>query len=105
MSFIGPTFNHISRLLMRYNIKTVGLLPRKVNCLLWHIKDDLGLKIPGINSIHCGYSKVYIGHTGYSTETRMKEHHHHIRLYHLDKSAMAEHNIIWVTAFNFKTPV
>jgi hypothetical protein len=34
---------------------------------------------------------VYIGQTGRSIETRIKEHHQHIRLGHPDKSAMAEH--------------
>jgi len=34
---------------------------------------------------------VYIGQTGRSIDTRIKEHHRHIRLGHLDKQAVAEH--------------
>jgi len=36
--------------------------------------------------------KVYIDQTQCFTETRIKEHHQHIWLYHLDKSAMAQHS-------------
>jgi len=42
------------------------------------------------NPLWCG--KAYIGQTGCSTETRIKEHHWHIRLYHPKKSATAEHS-------------
>jgi hypothetical protein len=35
----------------------------------------------------------FIGQTGRSIETRIKEHHRHIRLYHPDKSAVAEHSM------------
>jgi hypothetical protein len=36
---------------------------------------------------------VYVGQTGCSIETRVKEHHQHIHLYHSEKSAMAEYII------------
>jgi len=51
----------------------------------------------------CGV--VYIGQTECSTQMRIKEHHWHIRLYDLDKSATAEHSINLVTTPNFKTLV
>jgi hypothetical protein len=35
-------FNHISRLLSRHNIKSVGLLPKKIPSFLRPVKDDLG---------------------------------------------------------------
>jgi hypothetical protein len=57
------------------------------------MKDDLGLKTPGIYSIPYECCYVYTGQTGHSSETRVKEYHQHIRLEHLDKSAMAEHII------------
>jgi hypothetical protein len=34
-----------------------------------------------------------IGQTGSPIETRVKEHHQHIRLYHPEKSALSEHSI------------
>jgi hypothetical protein len=37
--------------------------------------------------------QIYIGQTGRSIETRVKEHQRHIRLQHSDKSAVAEHSI------------
>jgi hypothetical protein len=44
LPFVGPIFNNISVVLVRYNIRTVGLLPGKVSSFLWPIKDDLDLK-------------------------------------------------------------
>jgi hypothetical protein len=43
----------------------------------------------------CGWwcSQVYIGQTGCSTDTMLKEHQWHICQEHPDKSAMAEHSI------------
>jgi hypothetical protein len=67
--------------------------PRKFSSFLQPIKDDLALKMPGVYSIPRMCGKVYIGQTGCSTETRVKEHQRHIRLYHTKKSAVAEHSI------------
>jgi len=78
---------------MRHNIKTKAISPRKVTSFLRLMKDDLSLKTPDIYSIPCKCGKVYTGQIRHSPETRMKEHHHHIRLYHLDKSAVAKHSI------------
>jgi hypothetical protein len=65
-----------------HNIKTVGLPTREVANFHWPIKNNLVLKTAGIYIILCRHSN----------ETRIKEHHWHIRLYHPDKSAVAEHN-------------
>jgi hypothetical protein len=93
LPFVNMTFNRISRMLSRYNIKSVCLLPRKVANFLRPMKDDLGLKTLGVYSIPCECGQVYIGQTGRSIDTRIKEHHRHIRLAHSDKSAVAEHSI------------
>jgi len=45
------------------------------------------------NWVWCECGKAYTGQTGSSNETRIKKHHWSIRLYHLDKSAMAECSI------------
>jgi hypothetical protein len=57
------------------------------------VKDDLGLKTPGVYSVPCECGQVYIGQTDRSIETRIKEHQRHIRLQHPHKYAVAEHNI------------
>jgi hypothetical protein len=80
-------------MLSRHNIKSVGLPPRKIATFLRPVKDDLGLKTPGVYSIPCECGQVYIGQTGRYIDTRIKEHHRHIRLAHPDKSAVAEHSI------------
>jgi hypothetical protein len=48
---------------------------------------------PGIYSLPCECSKVYIGQSGPSIQIRIKEHKRHIRLAQTDKSAVAEHSI------------
>jgi hypothetical protein len=58
-----------------------------------YVRFHLGLKTPGVYSILCECGQVYIGQTGRSIYTRIKEHHQHIRLAHPDKSAVAEHSI------------
>jgi hypothetical protein len=93
LPFVNTTFNRISRMLSRHNIKSVGLPPRKIANFLRPVKDDLGLKTPGVYSIPCECGQVYIEQTGCSIDTRIKEHHQHIRLAHPDKSAVAEHSI------------
>jgi hypothetical protein len=69
--------NKISRLLTKYNIKTVHIPKKKNRQLLRAAKDDLGLKIPGVYRIPCECGKVYIGQTGRSVEARCKEHMRH----------------------------
>jgi hypothetical protein len=50
-------------------------------------------KTPGVYRIPWECGKVYIGQTGRSVDTRLKEHQRHIRLEHPDKSAVAEHTV------------
>jgi hypothetical protein len=71
----------------------VGLPLKKIPGFLRPVKDDLGLKTPGVYSMPCECGQVYIGQTGRSIETRVMEHQRHIHLQHLDKSAVAEHSI------------
>jgi hypothetical protein len=52
--------NKISRLLARHNIKTVHI-PKKNIHILRMVKDDLGLKVPGVYWIPCECGKVYVG--------------------------------------------
>jgi hypothetical protein len=93
LPIFGPIFNQISRVLAWQNIKSVGLPHIKLSSLLHPVKDNLGLKKPGVSKISCECGKVYIGQTGCSLDIRLKEHQHHIWLEHPDKSAVAEHSI------------
>jgi hypothetical protein len=88
-----PIFIQISRVLAWHNIKSVGLPRKKISSLLLPVKDNIGLRTPGVYRILCECGKIYTGHTGPSVDTRMKEHQRHIRLEHPDKSAVAEHSI------------
>jgi hypothetical protein len=51
-------------------------------------KNDFGTQVCGSH-----YGQVYIGQTGRSIDTRIKEHHRHIRLAQPDKLAVAEYSI------------
>jgi hypothetical protein len=84
--------NRISRVLSRH-ITSVGRPLRNTSSFLRSVKDHLGLKTTGVYSISCEYGQVYIGQTGRSSDTRLKEHQRHVRLEHPDKSAVAEHSI------------
>jgi hypothetical protein len=80
-------------MLAKHDIKSVILPSRKIFSHLPPVKDALGLKTPGIYSIPCERSMVYIEQSGRSVQLRIKEHNRHIRLAQPDKSAVAEHSI------------
>jgi hypothetical protein len=50
-------------------------------------------KTPGVYSMPCKCGEFYIGQTGHSIKTRVKEHQRHTRLQHPDKSTVAKHSI------------
>jgi hypothetical protein len=90
LPYIQTTFGRPTIQFASYNIGNTDLPPRKISTFLRSVKDDLGLKTPGVYSIPCVCGQVYIGQTSSSFETRIKEHHH-IRLAQPEKSAVAEH--------------
>jgi hypothetical protein len=51
LPYVGSTFNRISRVLARHNIKSVGMPPWKISSFFHLVKDDLGLRTPGVYSI------------------------------------------------------
>jgi hypothetical protein len=63
-------------LLSKYNMKSVGLPPKKIPSFLRPVKDDLELKTPGVYIVPCECGQVYTGQTGRSFETRIKEPQH-----------------------------
>lgn len=91
--YINNIYGRLSRMLLKYNIKSVALPHRKVASYLPPVKDAIGLKAPGIYRIPCECGMVYIGQSGRSIDRRLKEHERHIRLLQPDKSAVAEHSL------------
>jgi hypothetical protein len=70
--YTTTTHNRLSRMLAKLNINSVALPPRKISSYLPPVKDELGLKTPGIYRITCECGKVYIGQTGRSVQLRVK---------------------------------
>jgi hypothetical protein len=48
LPYVGTIFNRISRVLAWHNIKSVGLPSKIVSGFLWLVKDNLGLRTPGV---------------------------------------------------------
>jgi hypothetical protein len=91
--YTQTTYDRLSRMLAKHNIKSVTLPPRQIFSYLPTVKDALGIRTPGVYSIPCKCGRVYIGQSGRSIQLLIKEHNRHIRLAQSDKSAVAEHNI------------
>lgn len=90
MTHVQMTYGLFSRMLAKHN-KNIGMPPRKISRFFRPVKDDMGLQTPGVYSIPYECGLVYIGQTGGSIKTRLKEYHWHIWLVEPDKSAVAEH--------------
>jgi predicted GIY-YIG superfamily endonuclease len=57
------------------------------------VKVNQVLRTLCVYRIPCECGKVYIGQTGRSVDTRLKDHQRHIRLEHPDKSTVAQHSV------------
>jgi hypothetical protein len=101
---VQTTHSRLSRMLAKHNIKSVGLPPRKISSFLRPVKDNLGLRTPGVYSIPCECSQVYIRQTSRSINTRIKEHSRHIRLGHPEKLAVAEQRLTHDHLIRFRHP-
>ena len=55
------------------------------------VKDEQGLKTPGVYEIPCECGHVYIGQTGRTVRERISEHERDLRMQYFDKSAVAQH--------------
>ncbi|KAL0270784.1 UNVERIFIED_CONTAM: hypothetical protein PYX00_008078 [Menopon gallinae] len=94
LPFIPGTTDRIGKILRKANINTFYTPTTKISQLLRNPKDPLDPKrFPGIYSIPCQCTKVYIGMTQRPIATRITEHERHLRLGHTDQSAVAEHSI------------
>jgi len=92
LPYTQTTYGRISRMLAKYNIKSVAIAPKKISSYMPPTKDAPGLKTPAIYEIPCECGKVYIGQSGRSVQFRIKEHERHMRLSQPDKSAVTEHS-------------
>jgi len=66
IAYTQTTYDQLSRMLAKHNIKSVALPPRKIFNYLPPDKDALGLSTPGNYSIPCEFGRVYIGQSGQS---------------------------------------
>jgi hypothetical protein len=87
LPYVRTAYIQLSRMPAKHNTKSDGLLPRKISSL-HPVKNDLGMRTPGVYSIPCKCSQAYNGQSGRSIQTRMKEHHVHMWLGHPDKLAV-----------------
>jgi hypothetical protein len=90
LPYTQTTFGRLSRLLAKYNIKSIDLPPEKIASYFPPYKEQLRLRTPGIYSIPCECGMVYIGQSGRTIQLRIKEHNRHIKLAQPEKSAVAE---------------
>jgi len=93
LPYIQGTTDKIAKHLKKKNIDSVFSPPNNIRKLLRSVKDpvDPSLK-KGVYLIPCECGKAYIGETGRSIRTRVKEHCADIRLNRTHKSALAEHS-------------
>jgi len=64
LPYTQPTYGRISRMLAKYNIKSIAIPPKKISSYMPPTKDTSGLRTPGIYKIPCEWGKVYIGQSG-----------------------------------------
>ncbi|XP_046404093.1 uncharacterized protein LOC124169501 [Ischnura elegans] len=93
LPFVSTVSCKIARILKRHDIKTYFRPPAKLRNQLVTAKDPCGLMTPGVYQIPCECGQVYVGETGRTIATRMKEHQRHFRLGQPEKSAVAELSI------------
>ncbi|XP_076391768.1 uncharacterized protein LOC143265172 [Megachile rotundata] len=75
LQYIQGTTDRIGRILRKHNIKTVFTTHTKIGQLLTYPKDPQPQpSTPGVYKILCSCGQVYIGETGRSVNTRVKEH-------------------------------
>ena len=91
--FVSTVSGKISRILQKHSIDTVFRPCSKLRDLLVKVKDPCGFETPGVYNIPYECGKVYVGETGRTINTRIKEHKRHLGLCQPEKSAVVEHAI------------
>ena len=59
--------------------------------MLRPIKDEQGLKTPGVYEVPCECVQVYLGQAGRTVSERISELERNLRMQYFDKSAVAQH--------------
>ena len=102
LPYIWGTTDKIAEILRRRNLKVCFSPPNSIRNMLYFSKDPTEPKlIQGVYAIPCSCEKVYIGETGRSMKTRLKEHNIDIHHGRIKKSAITEqshaskHQICW----------
>ncbi|XP_046400913.1 uncharacterized protein LOC124167151 [Ischnura elegans] len=99
--YVSTISGKIGRILLRHNLQVIHRPPKKIRDGLVRVKDDLGLRVPGVYHIPCECGLAYVGETSRTVEARIKEHKRHIRLCQPEKSALAEHSLDMAHSINF----
>jgi hypothetical protein len=99
--YVSSVSNRIGRVLKRYGIRTIYKPTTKIRSKIRSVKDSLEFKVPGVYKMICNCGKVYIGQTGRTIETRIKEHQLHCKKGNIERSAVAEHLNICKEPINF----
>ena len=90
--YMGKTSHQLQRILKTANIEVRHRSTKKLHSALHTHKDRKPTNtLPGVYRIPCECGKVYIGETGRSFNTRLKEHKTCQRLNDGDKSAIVKH--------------
>ena len=96
LPYIKGCSERISRVLKRFNIKSHFKPLNKLSKIFGLPKDPVeqNKKCGVVYEVPCGdCDKVYVGQTGNSLETRLKQHQAACRSFQIDKSALAEHSV------------
>ncbi|XP_063969468.1 uncharacterized protein LOC135157522 [Lytechinus pictus] len=92
LPYLGAASQKIQRILREADIEVRHSSSNKLQSALTTHKDKRNSKdLPGVYRIPCECGKVYIGETGRSFNTRIKEHKAHGRRDERDKSAIIDH--------------
>ena len=102
LPYLGAASHKIQRILKEADVEVRHSSSTKLQSILFTHKDKrLSKDLPGVYRIPCECGKVYIGETGRSFATRLKEHKTHGRRDEREKSAIihhahtCEHRVLW----------
>lgn len=95
LPYIQGTIDNIANIRWKKKIRVAFSPPNSLRRILDHAKDQIDpKKNKGVYSIPWSCNKIYIGKTGQSIQTRLKEHGADIIQKHSKKYALAEHSNI-----------
>ena len=93
LPYIHGTTNKIARILRKRDIRVTFSPPNSLSNMLDSTKDLFEKKLlQGVYTIPCSCDKVYIGETGRSIKTRLKEHGVDIHHCRIKNSSVAKHS-------------